>query len=72
MAKRATLAPKKAIYYFGKGCKKGIKTDKRILGGKGANLAQMCGLGLPVPPGYTITTDVCRAYHEGGGKLPEA
>lgn len=71
MAKRATLSPKKAIHYFGKGCKPGIKTDKHILGGKGANLAQMCSLGLPVPPGYTITTDVCRAYHQAGGKLPE-
>ncbi|MFG1691170.1 pyruvate, phosphate dikinase [Gemmatimonadota bacterium] len=70
MAKRVALSPKKSIHYFGKGCKPGIKTDKHILGGKGANLAQMCSLGLPVPPGYTITTEVCRAYHQGGGKLP--
>lgn len=41
-----------------------------LLGGKGANLAEMTNIGLPVPPGFTITTEVCTAYNEGGKKLP--
>ena len=48
----------------------GARADKRLLGGKGANLAVMSGLGLPVPPGFTITTEVCRAYLEEG-RLPD-
>ena len=44
---------------------------KDLLGGKGANLAEMSNLGLPVPPGFTITTDVCEAYYRNGRKLPE-
>ena len=45
---------------------------KELLGGKGANLAEMCMIGIPVPPGFTITTEVCAAYYEHGKKLPEA
>lgn len=45
---------------------------KALLGGKGANLAEMTNIGLPVPPGLTITTEACSAYYENGGKLPEA
>jgi len=41
-----------------------------LLGGKGANLAEMCNIGLPVPPGFTITTEVCNSYYADGGKLP--
>ncbi|HLB07057.1 MAG TPA: PEP/pyruvate-binding domain-containing protein, partial [Alphaproteobacteria bacterium] len=41
---------------------------RELLGGKGANLAEMCALGLPVPPGFTITTEVCTAYYRGGRK----
>jgi pyruvate, orthophosphate dikinase len=45
--------------------------DKDLLGGKGANLAEMTGLGLPVPPGFTITTEACRAYLQGERRLPD-
>lgn len=44
---------------------------KKLLGGKGANLAEMCKIGLSVPPGLTITTETCREFHEAGSKLPE-
>ena len=43
---------------------------KDLLGGKGANLAEMTNLGLPVPPGFTITTEACNAYRKGGRKFP--
>ncbi|MFA0766139.1 MAG: hypothetical protein BDTLLHRC_001092, partial [Candidatus Fervidibacter sp.] len=57
----------KRIYLFEEG-----KAEMRmLLGNKGANLAEMTNLGLPVPPGFTITTEVCREYHRNGGKLPE-
>ncbi|SEL73900.1 pyruvate phosphate dikinase [Blastococcus sp. DSM 46786] len=49
----------------------GSKDQKDLLGGKGANLAEMTNLGLPVPPGFTITTDACRHYLEHGGTPPE-
>ncbi len=48
----------------------GSKEQKYLLGGKGANLAEMTNLGLPVPPGFTITTDACKAYMNGGDQLP--
>jgi len=55
------------IYLFNEG-----KAEMRmLLGNKGANLAEMTNLGLPVPPGFTITTEVCREYYRNGGKLPE-
>ena len=44
--------------------------DRNLLGGKGANLAEMCSLGLPVPPGFTITTEVCNAYYANGRTYP--
>ncbi|MEJ2217205.1 MAG: PEP/pyruvate-binding domain-containing protein, partial [Gemmatimonadota bacterium] len=50
------------VYYFGGGNADGGKEDKELLGGKGANLAEMTRIGVPVPPGFTITTDVCRHY----------
>ncbi|MGH9027250.1 MAG: pyruvate, phosphate dikinase, partial [Acidimicrobiia bacterium] len=50
---------------------KGSKEQKYLLGGKGANLAEMTNLGLPVPPGFTITTDACKAYLAADGKLPD-
>ncbi len=49
----------------------GSMHDRALLGGKGANLAEMTVMGLPVPPGFTITTDACRAYLSGDGDLPE-
>jgi hypothetical protein len=53
----------KWVYDFSEGS----KDQKDLLGGKGANLAEMTNLGLPVPPGFTITTDACRYYLEHGG-----
>ncbi|MFO7904028.1 MAG: pyruvate, phosphate dikinase [Planctomycetota bacterium] len=61
---------KKMTYYFGKTRTDGKGHEKELLGGKGANLAEMTGIGLPVPPGFTITTAVCADYYEAGCKLP--
>ena len=61
----------KSVYRFGGGSADGDATQKTLLGGKGANLAEMAGIGLPVPPGLTIATSVCAAYYDAGGKLPE-
>ncbi len=60
----------KMVYYFGGGKADGDGSMKPLLGGKGANLAEMTRIGLPVPPGFTITTDVCTAYYASGKKLP--
>ena len=57
---------KKYVYFFGKGNSEGNATMKALLGGKGANLADMACLGLPVPPGFTITTEACAEYSEIG------
>jgi pyruvate, orthophosphate dikinase len=54
----------KYVYLFGKGKTDGNGGMKPLLGGKGANLAEMCRIGLPVPPGFTITTDVCTHYYD--------
>jgi pyruvate,orthophosphate dikinase len=62
----------KYVYSFGGGKADGKADMKTLLGGKGANLAEMSVLGIPVPPGFTITTEVCAAYYENGKKLPEA
>ncbi len=59
------------VYAFGGGGSDGDASLKNLLGGKGANLAEMAKLGLPVPPGFTITTDVCNAYYDLGEKYPE-
>jgi len=61
----------KKIYYFGKTKSDGTKEMKELLGGKGANLAEMTSIGLPVPPGFTITTETCDEYNKAGGKLPK-
>jgi pyruvate,orthophosphate dikinase len=66
----AKKAAKKFIYYFGKSRCDGRGDMKPLLGGKGANLAQMTFIGLPVPPGFTITTEVCTYYYENGKKFP--
>jgi pyruvate,orthophosphate dikinase len=58
------------IYLFGVGRTLGTSSMKELLGGKGANLAEMARLGLPVPPGFTITTDVCAAFYANGRQLP--
>jgi len=52
----------KWVYNFGGGSAEGNTTMKNLLGGKGANLAEMASLGLPVPPGFTMTADVCTGY----------
>jgi pyruvate,orthophosphate dikinase len=52
--------PNRFVYYFGNGHADGGREDKALLGGKGANLAEMTRIGIPVPPGFTITTEVCR------------
>ncbi len=62
---------KKYVYFFGKGKAEGDKDMKFILGGKGANLAEMTNLGIPVPAGFTISTEVCRYYYENGKKYPK-
>ena len=60
----------KLVYSFTKGAACGNGGMKELLGGKGANLAEMCALGLPVPPGFTITTDVCVHYYASGKNTP--
>jgi pyruvate,orthophosphate dikinase len=60
----------KMIYYFGKSGCDGKGADKQLLGGKGLNLAEMTDIGLPVPPGFTITTACCDRYYKEGGQLP--
>jgi pyruvate, orthophosphate dikinase len=61
----------KHVYSFGGKTADGNGKLKELLGGKGANLAEMCLIGIPVPPGFTITTEVCAAYYEQGKKIPE-
>ena len=60
-----------SVFRFGGGAADGDATQKTLLGGKGANLAEMAGIGLPVPPGLTIATAVCAAFYDAGGKLPD-
>ncbi len=60
----------KWVYTFGGGKAEGRAGDRDRLGGKGANLAEMCSLGLPVPPGLTIITDACNSYFDNGREIP--
>jgi pyruvate, orthophosphate dikinase len=62
---------KKYIYFFGKGKADGAGTMKDLLGGKGAGLAEMTNAGVPVPPGFTITTEVCNVFYEIGNRVPD-
>src|SRR3569623_585812 len=57
---------------FGGGVSDGGKGDKNLLGGKGANLAEMASIGLPVPPGFTISTEMCTRYYDEGGAFPDS
>ena len=59
------------VYKFGGGGAEGAADMKNLLGGKGANLAEMSSLGLPVPPGFTITTELCTAYYDADEKYPD-
>lgn len=70
MAKKKSNSSK-MVYYFGKTRTDGDGTMKQVIGGKGANLAEMTAIGLPVPPGFTITTEVCDQYNKGKQKLPK-
>ncbi|MGD0089784.1 MAG: pyruvate, phosphate dikinase [Planctomycetota bacterium] len=60
----------KRVYFFGGGKAEGKGSQRNLLGGKGSGLAEMAGLGLPVPAGFTITTEVCTEYNRLGRKLP--
>ena len=67
------MAPQKNkyVFRFGNGKADGTKEMKALLGGKGANLAEMSAIGLPVPPGFTISTETCKYYNEHDGQWPE-
>ncbi|MGE0613739.1 MAG: pyruvate, phosphate dikinase [Hyphomicrobiales bacterium] len=71
-AQRAAQTAPKWVYRFGANVADGAADLRDLLGGKGANLAEMANIGLPVPPGFTITTEVCAAYYENGGKFPDS
>ncbi|MGH6736411.1 MAG: pyruvate, phosphate dikinase [Methyloceanibacter sp.] len=70
-AGKATTASPKWVFTFGDGRADGSAEDRDILGGKGAYLAEMSRIGLPVPPGFTISAEVCTVYYELGRKLPD-
>lgn len=71
MAKaKKTAARKKMVYYFGDGKADGNGSMRNLVGGKGANLAEMSRIGIPVPAGFTITTEVCSYYYAHGEKYP--
>ena len=63
--------PKPWVYFFGNGQADGKSDMKNLLGGKGANLAEMTNLGIPVPPGFTITTEVCTAFYQNNRQYPQ-
>ncbi|MFQ5733296.1 MAG: pyruvate, phosphate dikinase [Planctomycetaceae bacterium] len=65
------MADEKYVYSFGKGKADGDSSRKELLGGKGANLAEMTNIGLPVPAGFTLTTDVCTYYYDNDRQYPE-
>ena len=61
----------KWVYNFGAGDNEGGTDMRNLLGGKGANLAEMAGIGLPVPPGFTLTTEVCTAFYRNNTELSD-
>src|ERR687892_494130 len=67
----STTAAQKYVYLFGDGHADGSADMRNLLGGKGAGLAEMTNLGIPVPPGFTITTEVCTAFYANGRNYPE-
>ncbi len=71
-AKKAVPAKAKFVYFFGGGKAEGNRTMKDVLGGKGSGLAEMTNAGLPVPPGFTISTAACNLWYDEGKKLPPA
>ena len=62
---------KKYVYFFGNGQADGTGVMKDLLGGKGAGLAEMTNTGVPVPPGFTITTEVCNLFYDLGKRVPD-
>ncbi|NJC32849.1 pyruvate,orthophosphate dikinase [Sphingomonas jejuensis] len=60
------------VFRFGGGVSDGGRGDRNLLGGKGANLAEMASIGLPVPPGFTISTEMCARYYEEGERFPDS
>src|SRR5262245_25138890 len=78
MAKKAAAKSKgsskgkKFVYFFGEGRADGNRHMKDLLGGKGSGLAEMTNAGLPVPPGFTISTEACTVYYEKKGRLPDS
>lgn len=64
------MSQPKYVYFFGGGDSEGNATMRLLLGGKGANLAEMSTLGIPVPPGFTISTEVCKFYYDNDKKYP--
>src|SRR4051794_20920452 len=69
---RRSAKSAKYVYYFGNGRADGNGTMKSLLGGKGANLAEMTRIGLPVPPGFTISTEVCTYFYAHQKAYPPA
>ena len=67
-----TSPPHKYVHFFGGGAAEGDRTMRDLLGGKGANLAEMTNAGLPVPPGFTVSTEACTAYYEQRRHFPSA
>ena len=65
------MSAKKYVYFFGGGKAEGSAEMRNLLGGKGANLAEMTNLGIPVPPGFTISTEACIEYYENDRQWPE-
>ena len=65
-----SAATTKWVYSFGAGANEGTAGMRNLLGGKGANLAEMARIGLPVPPGFTITTEVCTAFYDNDRNYP--
>ncbi|MGH0033380.1 MAG: pyruvate, phosphate dikinase, partial [Myxococcota bacterium] len=68
--KQGARRPARRVFFFGDGKADGRASLRDVLGGKGANLAEMTRLGIPVPPGFTLSTDVCHAFNAAKGRLP--
>src|SRR5574344_994703 len=65
------MAKTKLVYFFGNGKAEGDASMRPTLGGKGCGLAEMTNIGVPVPPGFTISTDVCKMFYDNNRKYPE-
>src|SRR5437667_2896267 len=70
--KSSSSKARKYVYFFGSGKADGSRNMKDLLGGKGAGLAEMTNAGLPVPPGFTISTEVCNIYYKEKARIPAA